>query len=65
MKRRADHALYSHRWTMTHPSTCGREAYECERCGFVFEHLWGLPIHAGSLFLAYDGGPIDLPRCTK
>ena len=47
-----------HDWTLTQPSTEGREAFECTICGVVVEHFWGMSIHKGSLILAFGGGPL-------
>lgn len=59
--------LPAHAWEMTHPSTCGREAWECARCGYRIEHLWGVSIaRSDTTWLAYDGGHIEtIPGCGE
>jgi hypothetical protein len=50
-----------HAWTMTQPSTEGREAFRCLDCGLVVEHFWGTPFHKTSMLLHFAGGPMRLP----
>lgn len=48
-----------HLWTLTHPSTCGNEAWCCVRCGVVVERPWGLPSWATTSWQRPDGSLME------